>query len=76
MSSKEKSIASAEKKLADQYGDYTRFMGIFVRKLRDLSKQLDILSREGRSGITKDEVEDKQEERSNDRINLHGMSLL
>lgn len=61
MSSKEKSIAGTEKKLADQYGDYTRFMGIFVRKLRDLSKQLEILSREDRSGITKDEVEDNKQ---------------
>ena len=61
MSSKEKSISNAEKKLADQYGDYTRFMGVYVRKLRDLSKQLDILSRENRSGITKDEVEDNKE---------------
>ncbi|MBN2155093.1 MAG: hypothetical protein JW776_03550 [Candidatus Lokiarchaeota archaeon] len=61
MSNREKSIASAEKKLADQYGDYTRFMGIFVRKLRDLSKQLEILSREDRSGISKDEVEDNKE---------------
>ncbi|MHA1112478.1 MAG: hypothetical protein ACTSRE_15390 [Promethearchaeota archaeon] len=60
MSSKEKSISHAEKKLADQYGDYTRFMGIFVRKLRDLSKQLEILSREDRSGITKEEVEDNK----------------
>ncbi|TFG18926.1 MAG: hypothetical protein EU530_07740 [Promethearchaeota archaeon] len=60
MSGKEKSISQAEKKLADQYGDYTRFMGIFVRKLRDLSKQLEILSREDRSGITKDEVEDNK----------------
>jgi predicted nucleic acid-binding Zn-ribbon protein len=61
MSSKEKSISKAEKKLADQYGDYTRFMGIFVRKLRDLSKQLEILSREDRSGITKDEVDDNKQ---------------
>ena len=61
MSGKEKSIAGTEKKLADQYGDYTRFMGIFVRKLRDLSKQLEILSREDRSGITKDEVEDNKQ---------------
>jgi predicted nucleic acid-binding Zn-ribbon protein len=61
MSSKENSISHAEKKLADQYGDYTRFMGIFVRKLRDLSKQLEILSRAERSGITKDEVEDNKE---------------
>jgi len=61
MSNREKSIAGAEKSLADQYGDYTRFMGIFVRKLRDLSKQLEILSRENRSGITKDEVEDNKE---------------
>ena len=60
MSNREKSIAHTEKKLADQYGDYTRFMGIFVRKLRDLSKQLDILSRESRSGITKEEVEDNK----------------
>ena len=60
MSNREKSISNAEKKLADQYGDYTRFMGIFVRKLRDLSKQLDILSRESRSGITKEEVEDNK----------------
>ena len=60
MSNREKSISHAEKKLADQYGDYTRFMGIFVRKLRDLSKQLDILSRESRSGITKEEVEDNK----------------
>jgi predicted nucleic acid-binding Zn-ribbon protein len=61
MSGKEKSIASAEKKLADQYGDYVRFMGILVRKLRDLSKQLDILSRENRSGISKEEVDDNKE---------------
>ncbi len=61
MSSKEKKIANSEKSLADQYSDYTRFMGIFVRKLRDLTKQLDILSRENRSGVTKEDVEDQKQ---------------
>jgi predicted nucleic acid-binding Zn-ribbon protein len=57
MSGKEKDIAAAEMKIADMYGDYCRFMGTYVRKMRDLSKQLEILSREERSGITKGEVD-------------------
>ncbi|MCP4762845.1 MAG: hypothetical protein GY870_13785 [archaeon] len=56
MAGKEKTIAAAEVKIADLYGDYCRFLGNYVRKLRDLSKQLDILSREERSGITSVDV--------------------
>lgn len=56
LSQKEKSIAVAEVNIADMYAKYIRFLGLYVRKLRDLSKQLEILSREERSGITTEEV--------------------
>ena len=56
LSQKEKIIAAAEVNIADMYAKYIRFLGLYVRKLRDLSKQLEILSREERSGITKEEV--------------------
>lgn len=56
LSQKEKSIAAAEVNIADMYAKYIRFLGLYVRKLRDLSKQLEILSREERSGITTEEV--------------------
>lgn len=57
ISSKERSISQQEIKLADSYRDYCQFLGKFVRKLRDLGKQIEILSREERSGITKEDVE-------------------
>jgi hypothetical protein len=56
LSQKEKLIAAAEVNIADMYSKYIRFLGLYVRKLRDLSKQLEILSREERSGITTEEV--------------------
>lgn len=56
LSQKEKLIAAAEVNIADMYAKYIRFLGLYVRKLRDLSKQLEILSREERSGITTEEV--------------------
>ena len=56
LSQKEKLIAAAEVNIANMYAKYSRFLGLYVRKLRDLSKQLEILSREERSGITKEEV--------------------
>ena len=56
LSQKEKIIAAAEVNIADMYAKYIRFLGLYVRKLRDLSKQLEILSREERSGITDEEV--------------------
>ena len=57
MSSREKEIASAEMNVANLYGKYCRFLGIYVRKLRDLSKQLDVLSREQKSGISQEDVQ-------------------
>ena len=57
MSSREKEITSAEMNVANLYGKYCRFLGIYVRKLRDLSKQLDILSREQKSGISQEDVQ-------------------
>ncbi|MHA1821266.1 MAG: hypothetical protein ACTSVC_12385 [Promethearchaeota archaeon] len=57
MSSKQKSISDLEVKLANAYTDYTRFLSFFVRKLRDLTKQLETLSREERSGISSNEVQ-------------------
>ena len=56
LSQKEKIIAAAEVNIANMYAKYIRFLGLYVRKLRDLSKQLEILSREERSGIKKEEV--------------------
>jgi hypothetical protein len=61
MSSREKEIASAEMNVANLYGKYCRFLGIYVRKLRDLSKQLDVLSREQKSGISQEEVQRNKE---------------
>ncbi|MHA1727263.1 MAG: hypothetical protein ACTSWY_00865 [Promethearchaeota archaeon] len=57
MSAREENIARVEVKVADMYGNYVRFLGKYVRKLRDLSKQLEILSREDRSGITQADVD-------------------
>lgn len=57
MSLKEKSISDQEIKVANMYADYCRFLGSYTRKLRDLSKQLEILSREERSGINSEDVD-------------------
>ena len=57
MSAKESTISAAEVKVADLYNGYCRFLGKYVRKLRDLGKQLEVLSREDRSGISNDDVD-------------------
>lgn len=57
ISSKEEGISKAEEKLADLYNDYAKYLAKYVRKLRDLSKQIEILSREGKSGVTQEDVQ-------------------
>lgn len=64
MSKQERKIAKKEDKLADKYLDYNRFLEKYARKMRDLSKQLETLSREEKSGVTKDDVQFNK-----DRIN-------
>ncbi len=44
-------IASAEKKMGDLYQSYTKDLSIFVRKMRDKSKQMEVLAREENSGV-------------------------
>ena len=50
------SIASAEKKMAGMYQNYTKDLQNYVRHLRDKSKQMEILGREERSGIEEADV--------------------
>ena len=64
MSKQERKIAKKEDKLADKYLDYNRFLEKYARKMRDLSKQLETLSREEKSGVTKEDVQFNK-----DRIN-------
>jgi 1,2-phenylacetyl-CoA epoxidase catalytic subunit len=44
-------LASQENKLGDMYQSYTKDLGKYVRKMRDKSKQMEVLAREDRSGI-------------------------
>ncbi|TFH31122.1 MAG: hypothetical protein E4G98_00725 [Promethearchaeota archaeon] len=51
-------ISSHEKKLGELYQNYTKELEKYVRKLRDKSKQMDVLAREDRSGINEAEVKE------------------
>ncbi|MHA1519709.1 MAG: hypothetical protein ACTSVZ_02510 [Promethearchaeota archaeon] len=51
-------ISSHEKKLGEMYQNYTKELGKYVRKMRDKSKQMDVLAREDRSGIEASDVKD------------------
>lgn len=66
------SIKSQEKKLGEMYQFYTKDLGKYIRKMRDKSKQMDVLAREDRSGITKAEVDayKKQIQKVDDRIRM------
>ena len=52
------SISSAEKKVAGLYQNYTKDLQNYVRRLRDKSKQMEILAREERSGIEDGDVKE------------------
>lgn len=49
-------IASAEKKMGELYQSYTKDLSAFVRKMRDKSKQMEVLAREENSGVDDAEV--------------------
>ncbi len=44
-------IADAEKKMGELYQSYSKDLGAYVRRMRDKSKQMEVLAREERSGI-------------------------
>ncbi|WP_371801819.1 hypothetical protein [Candidatus Lokiarchaeum ossiferum] len=44
-------IASAEKKMGELYQSYTKDLSNFVRKMKDKSKQMEVLAREENSGV-------------------------
>ena len=52
------SISSGEKKVAGLYQNYTKDLQNYVRRLRDKSKQMEILAREERSGIEDGDVKE------------------
>ncbi|MCF2139105.1 MAG: hypothetical protein K9W44_03525 [Candidatus Lokiarchaeota archaeon] len=66
------SIRNQEKKLGDMYQSYTKDLGKYIRKMRDKSKQMDVLAREDKSGITKADVDayKKQIQKVDDRIRM------
>ncbi|MHA1777368.1 MAG: hypothetical protein DRO88_00345 [Promethearchaeia archaeon] len=66
------SIKNQEKKLGDMYQAYTKDLGKYIRKMRDKSKQMDVLAREDKSGISKTEVDayKKQVQKVDDRIRM------
>lgn len=51
-------ISGHEKKLGELYQNYTKNLGKYVRKMRDKSKQMEILAREDRSGIEAADVKE------------------
>jgi hypothetical protein len=51
-------LGNAEKSLGELYQDYTKELQLYVRKMRDKSKQMEILAREERSGVEKSDVND------------------
>ena len=58
LASKIDKISDAEKSLGEMYQDYTKDLQEYARKMRDKSKQMEILAREERSGVEKAEVDD------------------
>ena len=49
-------LGSQEKKLGDMYQSYGKDLQVYQRKLRDKSKQMDVLSREDNSGVESEDV--------------------
>ena len=50
------SLGSQEKKLGEMYQSYGKDLQVYLRKLRDKSKQMDVLSREDNSGVDSEDV--------------------
>ncbi len=50
------SLGSQEKKLGEMYQGYGKDLQVYQRKLRDKSKQMDVLSREDHSGVDSEDV--------------------
>ena len=50
------SLGSQEKKLGEMYQSYSKDLEVYLRKLRDKSKQMDVLSREDNSGVDSEDV--------------------
>lgn len=51
-------IRSQETKLGEMYQSYSKDLGKYVRKMRDKSKQMEVLAREDRSGIQDADVKE------------------
>ena len=51
-------IAGAERKLGELYQGYTKDLQNYSRKMRDKSKQMDVLAREERSGVEASDVKE------------------
>ena len=51
-------LSESEKALGNSYQDYCKILGEYTRKMRDISKQMEVLAREERSGIEDQEVTD------------------
>ena len=49
-------LGSQEKKLGEMYQSYGKDLHEYLRKLRDKSKQMDVLSREDHSGVDSEDV--------------------
>ncbi len=58
LAGKIESIAKAEKRMGEMYQSYSKDLMIYVRKMRDKSKQMETLAREGGSGVNESEVKD------------------
>ncbi len=50
------SLGSQENKLGEMYQSYGKDLQLYLRKLRDKSKQMDVLAREEHSGVDSSEV--------------------
>lgn len=50
-------LSSQERSLGDSYQDYSKLLAEYARKMRDISKQMEVLAREERSGIEAAEVD-------------------
>ncbi len=53
-----KKIKKRERKLGEEYQDYTKELKAYVRIMKDKEKQLEILAREKSSGVSQEEIDE------------------
>jgi hypothetical protein len=58
LAKKIETISGQEKKLGETYQSYTKDLSAYVRKMRDKSKQMEVLAREERSGVEDADVKE------------------